>query len=152
MAKKDIMKVKSGQQTVGTTCVNVHFSVGGPSADGNGPADIMLVQALFNYIGKNNTSVLGFSKQDIPAIDGRIGPSTRNAILCFQRRNRHKVLSVDGVVHPANYEGRVIDLGGRLMTITLLDQFASMEGLMRNEADHIAGLVRIEPRLAPWLV
>jgi hypothetical protein len=145
------MSYKSGQATVRQTCVNIHFSVGGPKAD-NGQADIMLVQALFNYIAKSNTSVLGFSLQSMPGIDGRIGPKTRNAILSFQRRNSHKLLSVDGVVHPAKYEARVINLGGRLMTITLLDQFASQEALMRNDADHIQGLIKIEPRLAPWLV
>src|SRR5262245_35077263 len=147
MAKKDVLAFHAGQQIINITCVNVHFSVGGSSADGNGPADIMLVQALFNYIGKNNTSVLGFSSQSMPAIDGRIGPATRDAILGFQRRNRHKVLSVDGIVHPASYENRTLKLEGRLMTITLLDQFASMEGLMRSEPDHIAGLVKIAPQL-----
>src|SRR5687767_4861760 len=121
MAKKDTISFKTGQQTASKACVNVTFSVGGHN-DGNGPADIMLVQALFNYIG--NERLLGFSRQSMPVIDGRIGPQTRNAIISFQRRNTHKLLSVDGVVHPAKYEGRVISLNGRLMTITLLDQFA----------------------------
>jgi peptidoglycan hydrolase-like protein with peptidoglycan-binding domain len=88
----------------------------------------------------------------MPVIDGRIGPQTRNAILNFQRRNSHKLLSVDGVVHPAKYEGRVISLSGRLMTITLLDQFALDEALFKNDGDQIAGLVKLEPRLSPWLV
>jgi len=152
MAKKDVMTFHAGQQIINRTCVNVHFSVGGAHTDGNGPADIMLVQALFNYIGKSNPRVLGFSRQSIPAIDGKIGDQTRNAILSFQRRHSHKLLSVDGIVHPANYENRRIKMEGRLMTITLLDQFASTEGLMNNEPDHIAGIVKLEPRLAPWLV
>ena len=59
---------------------------------------------------------------------------------------------MDGVIHPANYGGRVIDLSGRLMTITLLDQFASQEALMRDDPDHVAGLIRIAPDLAPWLI
>ena len=151
MAKKDIMTVKLGQQTANKPCANIHFSVGGPNS-GNGPADIMLVQTLFNYIGRSNSRVLGFSQQGMPAIDGQMGPKTRNAILSFQSRNTGKLLSVDGVVHPANYEGRVINLAGRLMTITLLDQLAFDESIMTNDPDHIAGLVKLEPRLGPWLV
>lgn len=151
MAKKETITYRAGQQNVSKTCANVNFSVGGPNSD-NGPADIMLVQTIFNYISKSNTTLLGFSLQSMPVIDGKIGPQTRNAILSFQRRNSHKLLSVDGVIHPAKYEGRVIDLSGRLMTITLLDQYASQEALFRNDVDHIQGLIKIEPRLAPWLV
>ena len=65
MAKKDTITFKTGQQTASKTCTNIHFSVGGHNA-GNGPADTMLVQAIFNYIGKSNTSVLGFSLQSSP--------------------------------------------------------------------------------------
>jgi hypothetical protein len=87
----------------------------------------------------------------MPVIDGRIGPQTRNAILSFQRRNRHQLLSLDGVVHPANYGGRMINMRGPLMTITLLDYLAYQEGLLGKDPDHIAGLIRIAPQLASWL-
>ncbi len=152
MAKKDKMTWSFGQSTTQSeTCTNITFSVG-LCAD-NGPADVMLVQTLFNYIGKSNPRKLGFSMSSMPAIDGRVGPVTRNAIFSFQRAHQSRLLSVDGVIHPAKYEGRVIkNMGGRMMTITLLDRFAHEEGVMTSDPDYIRGLINLAPQLAPWLV
>lgn len=156
MAKRDkITWASGGGGTVTETCVNLTFSVG--VGGDNGPADVMLVQTLINYIGSdirtgNISPLTGLAKRDLPAIDGRMGPKTQAAIFAFQRAHRQRLLSVDGKIESAKYEGRVIsNFGGRLMTITWLDQRAREEALMRNHVDHIAALIKLEPRLRPWL-
>lgn len=143
-----------GQTVNRTTGVNLDFSVGENGA--NGPADIMLIQALFNYIAPTQRAAskyFGLSLRQIPKITTKIDAQTRMAILAFQRTNRSRLLSADGLVEPAKDEGRVIrNAGGRVMTITRLDQVARYESADRREYDHIDALIKLEPRLEPWLV
>lgn len=154
MAKKDKITYLSGTNKITEACVNLTFSVG--IGGDNGPADIMLIQTIFNYIGVPRTRAIspitGISAREMPAIDGRMGPKTQAAILAFQRKHQSRLLAVDGKIESAKYEGRLIsNLGGRLMTITWLDFMLRDEALMRNEPDHVAALARFEPRLGPWL-
>jgi len=155
MAKRDKVTYAAGSgRTVTETCVNLTFSVG--VGGDNGPADIMLVQTLFNYIGVDRRTpispILGIPARDMPAITGRMDQKTQAAILAFQRTNQKRLLAIDGKIESAKYEGRVIsNLGGRMMTITWLDFKARDEALMRGQPDHLAALVRLEPRLASWL-
>lgn len=154
MAKRDKITYLSGSTPITETCVNLTFSVG--VGGDNGPADIMLIQTIFNYIGVPRTRqispVTGLSARDMPAITGRMDAKTQSAIYAFQRAHQGRVLSIDGKVESAKYEGRVISkLAGRLMTITWLDFRVRDEALMRNEPDHVAALIKFEPRLRPWL-
>lgn len=154
MAKKDTISYHiGGGMTAKEPCTNLTFSVG---MDGdNGGADIMLVQALFNFVGwakGTSRNLLGFEKSAMPRITGRMNSKTQQAIFNFQRRNVNKVLKIDGLMEPGKYENRVLTIGGRLMTITLLDLYAKQEGLAQNEPDHIKGVIKLAPALAPWLV
>jgi hypothetical protein len=155
MAKRDkITFAAGGGRTITETCVNLTFSIG--VGGDNGPADVMLFQTLINYIAAGTRAhaspLVGLTKRDLPAITGRMDAKTQAAIYAFQRTHQQRLLSVDGKIESAKYEGRVIsNFGGRVMTITWLDQKARDEALMRNDVDHIAALIRLEPRLRPWL-
>lgn len=154
MAKRDKMTYLSGSTPITETCVNLTFSVG--AGGDNGPADIMLIQTMFNYIGVPRTRpvspITGISMREMPEITGRMDAKTQSAIYAFQRAHQNRVLSIDGKVESAKYQGRVISrLAGRLMTITWLDFRVRDEALMRNELDHVAALIKFEPRLRQWL-
>lgn len=149
MAKKEII-------TIGTARgpgVNVHFSVG-PSGD-NGRADVMLVQALLRYIsniGGKAMYFLGFPLNELPDITGICDSKTQRAIQRFQQKNAGKLLSVDGHIHPADYDGRRIrPLEPRVMTITLLHYYSSDVALHKPEPTYIDGLIGMVPELRPWL-
>ena len=150
MAKRDKITYLSGSTPITETCVNLTFSVG--VGGDNGPADIMLIQTIFNYIGVPRTRpispVTGLSARDMPAITGRMDAKTQSAIYAFQRAHQGRVISIDGKVESAKYAGRVISkLAGRLMTITWLDFRVRDEALMRNEPDHVAALQKDRNRL-----
>ena len=154
MAKKDIINF-SGVKTFG---VNTHFIVG-PGGD-NGPADVMLVQALFRYIinfsGQFIKMKSGLAGLDPTIVSGNCDAKTNLAIWRFQQANAQKLLSVDGQIHPASYEGRVMksDYSDYLdqmrakpiMTITLLHIYAYFAEPARS-GDYISGLVAIAQTL-----
>lgn len=141
--------------------VNTNFIVGPGGA--NGPADVMLVQALFRYIANLSMQSIkmqsGLAGIDLSAVDGVCGAKTNLAILQFQRANAQKLIKVDGRIHPASYEGRVMtsdmtdyiyqSKAKPIMTITLLHLYAFYAEPTRD--DYISGLVAIAPELKTWL-
>lgn len=133
--------------------VNINFSVG---KDGdNGPADVMLIQTLFHYIchiGGKRMANVGFSLSEVPEITGRCCDKTKRAILKFQQKNVHQLLRVDGKIEPAIYDGRNIRPGEkRYMTMTLLHFLATEMSIMNGDSNYVQGLIKMVPRLAPWL-
>lgn len=157
MARKEIINFR-GLRTNG---VNTTFRVG--AGGDNGRADVMLIQALFRYIynlGVHTVKVnSGLTKYDIPRITERCDETTQRAIWKFQQANARKLLSVDGRIHPASYENRVIDsefsdyfykkAAPPVMTITLLHIYASFAHPSTDE--YISGLIAIAPDLKSWL-
>lgn len=157
MPQKEVINF-SGSKTWG---VNTNFIVG-PGRD-NGQADVMLVQALFRCITNLSLPIIkmksGLTNSDLSIVDGICGKKTSLSILKFQRANAQKLLSVDGQIHPANYEGRVLksDMANYfyqhkaepIMTITLLHLYAWYGDL---SGDYINKLVAIAPDLKSWLV
>jgi hypothetical protein len=117
----------------------------------NDKHDVMLIQALFRLVGYSNhwaRSNFGMSLTDLPEPAGQFDGKTIQAIWGFQRRMAHRLLNVDGKIHPGNYHNRVIkDISGRLMTITLLNFLAVDGALMSNDPDVISALTRIAPHL-----
>lgn len=154
MAKKDTITYRTGAGTDRQPCVNVHFRVG--IGGDNSAADVMLIQTLFHYFGHYEGRPhpkLGFPLREMPAITGDCDLKTNMAILNFQRANRHSLHSVDGLIHPASYEGRNIKTGERrVMTITLLHFFANEMSINHPEPHYIDGLVKMVPDLRPWLM
>jgi hypothetical protein len=149
MAKKDSLQL----QGLTVPAVNIHFRVG--RGGDNGPADVMLIQALFRYISRNDIAArgqLGLSTSQLPEITGTCDAKTMAAIWGFQQKNRRKLLNVDGLIHPASYADRVIkDMTKPIMSISLLHNMAVDTSLMRNDSDYISGLIKLEPKLGPWL-
>lgn len=145
MAKKDTITMG----TVSAPAVNIHFIVG--TGGINDKADVMLIQAIFHFIG--NPRLLGFALTELPTITGICDPKTRRAIFKFQQTNAKQLLSADGQIHPASYEGRNLRSGKhRMMTITLL-HFYAVDSLGNHpEAFYWDSLIRIAPGLRAWLM
>lgn len=133
--------------------VKITFTVG--AGGDNGPADVMLIQTLFHYISNINgmpMKNIGFPLTEIPEITGRCDAKTKKAILSFQRKNAGKLLNIDGLIHPAAYQGRNIRAGEpRVMTMTLLHYYATDMAVHRSESNYIDGLIKMVPQLRPWL-
>ena len=148
MAKKESFTLNTGTPI---EAVNLDFRVGEHGE--NRQADVMLIQSLFQYIGlKGNAARRCVEGIRLPGIDGICGPITRRAIRHFQHKHAHRVLRVDGVIHPASYNGRrVADLTKPVMTIMLLHFFATDASLFLSDPDYFSGLVKLEPRLGPFL-
>lgn len=149
MAKKDTINYGG----VSEPAVNIHFSVG--TGGDNGAADVMLIQTLFHYLSHIKGMVmrnLGIALGELPSITGICDLKTQRAILRFQRHNASKLLSVDGLIHPAKYEGRMIRGGEkRVMSITLLHFYAQEMQMYQPEPNYFEGLINMVPQLRPWL-
>jgi hypothetical protein len=99
----------------------------------NEPNDVMLIKALL-FLNESNKDVsdleyFGPSRVgliDLPEINGILDTATIQAIWAFQRRNASLLLSIDGKIHPASYQNRIIkkSSGAKYMSITLLNQQA----------------------------
>lgn len=148
MPKKESFTLNTGTPI---EAANLDFRVGEHGE--NRQADVMLIQSLFQYIGaKGNAARRCVEGIRLPSVDGICGAITKRAIRQFQHKHSHRLLRVDGVIHPASYNGRKIaDLGSPVMTIMLLHFFASDASLFLSDADYFSGLIRIEPRLSPFL-
>lgn len=94
---------------------------------GSDRSDIMVIQALIWLIGGYSDvfsrAFFGVEKNDLSDIDGVCGRRTVNAIWAFQRNRKHRLLGVDGKIHPGKFQNRVIKGAneGRQMMITLLN-------------------------------
>ena len=139
-------------------CVNVSGSVG--SGQANQRLDVMLVQALLRFIGLQEDPAasgeydnfakysLGLnSSAEVPQITGAFDARTADAIVAFQTRHRHRVLKIDGIVHPASYGHRRLKRQYPLMTITLLDLEASETITNIGGGHYIRGLKILAPTL-----
>lgn len=151
MSMKDTMTMAGGK----STAVNVNFAVGAVSDHvGNGQMDVMLVQTIFHYLAryKDGKPVKkhGISPGQLPKIDGKCGPVTKQAILSFQRAHAKRLLRVDGIVEPAKYDGRNITPGQRYLTITWMHHMLEEMALFNNES-YFDGLLRITPKLRSWM-
>ena len=159
MAKRDLITFRSGK----FWGVNVRYKVG-PNLD-NGPADVKLIQALFRYLSysaQNIKGELGYSDSDLPEINGKFDAKTQSVIKKFQQKNAAKLMSTDGSIHPASYEGRTIRVNHwdpllpnprqRMMTITLLHVYAWYAANIFDDAgDYIRWVAGMAPELKTWL-
>jgi len=139
-------------------CVNISRTVGNGRA--NEKDDVMLIQALLRFIGLQEDPdasgeydnfakySLGLnSAAEVPRITGIFDSLTANAIRVLQNRHIHRVLKVDGIVHPASYHYRHLKKQYPLMTITLLDLEASETITNIGNGHYIQGLKMLAPAL-----
>jgi hypothetical protein len=150
MAKTEVINIE-GKTELG---VNVTDVVG--MTGKNRREDIMLLQALFNYIAKGlHPGALGLGGDyNIPEINGDMDADTFLAIGEFQIRNASRLLMYrfDGHIHPASYKNRVIrNIKGRIMSITLLHLMAKDAAAMQGHSDYREGLIKLKPELATYL-
>lgn len=113
---------KSGR-VLGSRCFNVDKPVGHGQANLYG--DVYLVQALINFLmdvpGEFNSMHYGSLKR--PMVDGRFSKEMNDVIRQYQGLlGGLNVLSQDGSIHPAKFSGRVLETGGKQMTIVQLNE------------------------------
>jgi len=113
--------------------------------------DVLLIQTLFRLIGGIHEvfsrAFFGLEPHEMPAISGICDKNTIKAIWKFQRHRRHRLLNVDGVIHPGSFQNRVLTGGpeARQMMITLLNMNAAQIG------DHL-NLISVIRRITPSIV
>lgn len=143
MAKIDVININGNRQP----CVNLSYSVG--AGGRNHKPDVLLIQALFFYLYFDEeakllgTPFLGpglaFVEKFLPT--GVFDMLTVQVIAQFQTMHRRHLLSADGIIHPASYEGRVIkNTDQPLMTITYLHLLAKRRELRTGDGDYIKKL------------
>lgn len=148
MAKKDVITMYNHK----FPALNLSESVGKGGANKTG--DVMLVQAMFQYIAKGfKPKFIGVnSADDIPEPSGDYDDKTERAIKSYQRKHIRNLLKVDGIIHPASYENRNLKrMTSPLMTITLLGSHLLDASLMNGDDDQFTGIVRMFPKLLPWI-
>ncbi|MGQ0541160.1 MAG: hypothetical protein ACT4O9_04820, partial [Blastocatellia bacterium] len=121
----------------------------------NGNADVMLIQTFFHYLRSQTPGYRGLNglrNREIPEITTICDTKTKRAIFKFQQFHARHLLSIDGLIHPAKYKGRVLKNTKRFMTITLLHLLAEEINQLNNGSHYIDRLIEIEPRLRQWLV
>lgn len=134
--------------------VNIDKMVG--FAGDNLREDVMLIQALFNYIAEGLApGAVGLGGDyKIPAVSGEIDADTYSAISAFQVRNASRLISrngftMDGKIHPASYKGRVIrDTRKPLIAITLLHLMATDAAVMQGHGSYSQAIASRHQELA----
>ena len=146
MPRRDLITL-DGETKYG---LNVFDTVGARGANRHG--DVMTIQAMFRYLGelwtKDGTGTLPFMHDLLVEPNGMIGRKTIDAILAYQRTYGHKVLSIDGTIHPAKYENRKMSSRKPLMTITRMhDDLLNAHGA----GDYTKEIARRFPNVAFWI-
>jgi hypothetical protein len=117
----------------------------------NEMSDVRLIQALFKLVGYDKFRARQYFRLDfgdLPEPTGEFDKKTIDAIWAFQRINRHRLLKIDGKIHPANYKNRVIkSIAGRVMGITFLNLWAQDGALFNHSTDVISALKIVAPQL-----
>jgi hypothetical protein len=135
--------------------VNVSKIVG--FAGANLTEDVLLIQALFNYIADGMfPEMLGLGGDyKVPEVTGEMDADTYSAIGAFQIRNASRLLrqNFDGRIHPASYKGRVIkDVYKQpVMSITLLHIMATDAAIFRGDHSYPQALASQYSELAHYL-
>jgi hypothetical protein len=132
------------------THVNIADIVGvGEKNDRN---DIMLIQSMFKLIGWSEfyaKRFFGLPINDLPEPTGNFDEKTIRAIWAFQRKMAYRLLKIDGKIHPASYQNRVIKnaFQGRVMAITLLNLNLIDGALVKYNTSEVEALKLIAPQL-----
>ena len=127
---------------------NVSDTVG--AGERNEKSDVILIQALCKLVGFSTYTAarfFGLRPADLPEPTGTCDNRTIRAIWGFQHRMMHRLLRVDGKVHPGSYKNRVIQAAGPRMTITLLNDHAPDGAIFVYNTNVIPALQKIAPHL-----
>ncbi len=149
MATREMIKLDNYE----TWGLNVSETVGIGGANKTG--DVMMIQAMFRYLVMHDRAwVVGVkSLADLPEVNGKYSGKLGRVILNFQKKYNYLVLSVDGLIHPANYKNRNVkfssDDKSRLMTITLLH--TEMWEATETKIDYTIAILRDFAGLGVWI-
>ncbi len=129
---------------------NVSYIVG--AGEKNERNDVLLIQSLFNLVGYSDYYArknLGLPSKELPEPTGICDAKTIRAIWAFQQKSAHRLRNIDGKIHPASYENRVLKKGpqARQMSITLLNLLAQDGALMTHNGDVISTIKKISPSI-----
>ena len=145
MAKMDVMTINGKK----TPCLNISESVGANGA--NKFADVLLIQALFNYIAPIEP-MFQQGAVNKPALNGFLDADTIKAIFLFQGLNAHRLLKTDGVIQPAAYANRNLkNIHARLMTITLLHLKTQAAARHHAHENYAKSIFMAIPKLLPFI-
>ena len=115
---------KFGGEVRGTRAFNLTGSVGAGCP--NATADVKLVQCIFTTLAMNSPYThlnLGTRNENIPGPNGRYTAAMGQVISNYQKAHSSLLLSADGRIHPASFNGRLLRTGGvRMMTIQMLNE------------------------------
>lgn len=135
----------------GTFGKMVQTNISGIVGEGqtNDRNDVLLIQTLFKIIGDGEVftrALFGLDPQDLPEPNGICEKKTIRAIWGFQRQRRHRLMNIDGKIHPASYRSRVLKKGPQApqMMITLLNMNAAQIG---EHTDLISAIRKISPTI-----
>ena len=132
---------------------NVSSTVG--TGGRNHRGDVMLIQAIFNYLSSSPGVVsYQFKNTVMPEVNGKFSPATGELIQKYQTKWVHVVLRADGVIHPASYKNRVLAdrrASRRLMTITLLHEHANQAAAEIGDSDYTEAILFMFPHLSVWV-
>jgi hypothetical protein len=148
MARFDIIRTSTGE-IQGTVNLTHAVGTGAP----NHHSDVLLIQALFKYIAEGLTpSALGLGGDyNVPDLSGKMDAETYSAIGEFQITNMRELMMkrFDGVIHPASYKNRTINLSKRpLMSITYLHLMATDASVMNGDVGYTQAIARMNLELA----
>ncbi len=107
----------------------------------NLPGDVMLVQALFNYIAPI-VQLGGYDSTLInpPQVTGICDEATEYAIYAYQMKFGPSLMKADGTIHPPSYTNRKLSAGKPVMTMTLMQLQADSAAKMWADDHWIKGL------------
>lgn len=133
-----------------TEQTNISHRVG--TGEINDKNDVLLIQTLIKLVGFSDHKArekFGLAKKDLPEPTGAFDRQTMKAIWGYQRKMAHRLLKIDGKVHPASYKDRLVKKVGtaRLMMITLLNLEAIDEALITYKTDLIPAIKQISPNI-----
>lgn len=132
-------------------CFNVSKPVG-PGQE-NERSDVLVVQALFDFLASKdnpNHGWLSILKIKAANVSGVFDGATATMIRRFQSGGDYRNLGtmvVDGVVHPASLDGRVLRFDGAQMTIVKLNQEASWGSKSQYNHDLVSTMLAKYPFL-----
>ena len=116
--------------------------------------DVMLIQSLFKIVGSFNNLILkelfGYEdSKELPDVTGVLDDKTIKTIWNFQLNNARRLLSVDGKVHPASYQNRLLKepYGKPVMMITRLNIEAEFSANQRFKGDLMIAVKNFAPSI-----
>ncbi len=129
--------------------VSESVGIGGKNEEG----DVMLIQAIFYFLGARDGLWIFDVKSlaELTPVDGKYSNRLGRNILEYQKTKDHLLVSVDGLIHPANNKDRIIKFAGlddKLMTITSLHLDMAQAF---PYGDYTTDFLRFFPDLGIWL-